>query len=207
MSYRNAVISNIWKNCVCRCDQKDLHRRKSYFTGLVSSQDANLRNTGKFFLATAGGSAITTAGYVEVDYTVEFETPQKHIAPSLIASATGPGAFGNEITVTTKGGMANLLSRVSATAANINQAGQYLMSVHSYGGSNPDLGVLTSPSGNVTITELARVLNSTAEFAQYFLNVKVPHATDTTPVDLQFNSGTGLTTAAITRMAPYSFNV
>lgn len=203
MSYRNAMITNIWKNCVCTCDSKDLHRRKSYFTGLAGN-DPNLQNTGKFFLATSAGQFIATAGYVEVDYIVEFETPQKYVAPSLKATISGNGPFGTSSVNTTSGGLAQLFERVSPTTANIRQAGKYLMSVSQLAGTNPVPGTLTSPNGNVTITQLDQVLNATSALTEYLLDVKIPHPTFDTLTDLAYTGGTGTDSSGTLRMVPYN---
>lgn len=205
MSYRNAVITNIWKNCTAICDPRDLDKRKTYFTGLTAN-DPNLRDTGRLYVAYSAPAAVSVAGYIEVDYVIELETPQKYVPPSFRLTGIGDGAFGSSsVTTTSTGSLYNLVNRISKSNITFNQAGKYLMSLGLTSSGNGSLSV-SSPSGNVTATLIDEVWNGSKALYQYYLDVKRPSEPGYSTLS-DLNVGTPTTdTATNVMFAPFYYS-
>lgn len=208
MSYSNAVATNLWKSATIQVDTKDLHRRKSYFTGVSGGQDANLRNVGELIIASTASDAITSAGYIEVSYDITFETPQKYIPPSLQVNAVGPEPFGSSRTVIGYGGMAEAVRFKSGTTADILRAGKYLLWALA-DGSSPNIGTLTSPSGNVAITQLSQLTgaSNSNQVSTYLINALRPGTVNgNTTSDLSYLSGSGTISDVVWRLSPFHYS-
>jgi hypothetical protein len=214
MSYRGAVRSSVWNECVNIADPKDLAKfgvQRYVRSGAPPpSSDIKTFDVGNLFVGTHGGLNAGIIGELYVEYDIELFTPQTDLAAKLLAnSATYASGSNTSLTLWmglsgtgTKAGGLDIIG--GGNDSIFRTPGEFFLDIYFVGTTFTALPVvsgtaLSTPHQSVTL----RTADGTGMVCRY--SVKVLNANETFILACN-NIGASLTSSFV-HIASFAYNL